>query len=406
MIVKEDATVLIRAALDNRIPMIVLRGIDEFANTEGDIDILVPRNFANDAMRLVSELAYKENWSVVDVSYIGYISQLCLARKSTQSNRYESIKVDIWNGVSWAAIGKDPFGDAIFKIFEKNGEIEAAALATTLQKFMYAGFFRQRDKKRIFAVYDITRIVQFCVENGIPLTSKDLQNGRLSSIKRWKLRSTSAGVVLNNLAAWAAFAVWRILWFRVFRSKFEGRFIIVLNGSNSRRLSLLDAFQSIVKETGFHSPIMFPYFLEREKSLIKRRYSKIKTYISIWMISLFRLYRGETILVDGIFVPKGLALTSNCSNTFLRKFSSWLFSHAIFVELSPISYNNLSKMVAPKQCTRFFSGETFYGSHRAGPILSLSENIVSNKDTSDVDLDFMISNIREYFHTLLMEGRL
>ena len=254
MIFKEAATELLRDALIGRIPFVVLRGIDEFARIEGDIDILVPQSRAEQALIYVAEHAERNHWYIAGRSKIGYISQLCLVKRWGEDARHQAIKIDIWNGLSWAALGKDPWGLALFQALNVKGEIEIAGLSTLLQKFLYAGYLRERDKERIFTVTDRTSILEFAAANNIPLTRSDLEAGALSKTARWRLRAASAAVRIPNLPIWAIEVICRTLKYLILDSSVRGQVIVVSGADADRCDAVAQRFRGLVGCTGFTAP--------------------------------------------------------------------------------------------------------------------------------------------------------
>jgi hypothetical protein len=333
MTIKEDATDLVRAALNGHMPLIILRGNDKFSRSEGDVDILVPRDRADEALLLVTALAKQERWGVSDVNGIGYISQLCLMKRCDPDNNFQAIKIDVWNGLSWAAIGRDPLGDAIFVALRDNGEIYAAGLTTALQKFLYAGFLRNRDRARIFAACDINQISTFITEQGLPLTRTNIEKGRVGYLSRWRLRFASTGMTTAELPIWAGRVAWRTLWFRLFKSHLRGQIIVVSGGSVKRRLALIERFRSLIVQSEFREPLTFQS--NQSKAQTKSLSGKLDVWK--WMSAWFHAFLGETVIIDENFLPKlhGIAPAKAQGGLFANVLHKCLFAHYIYTCLPP-----------------------------------------------------------------------
>lgn len=296
---KEAATDLVRVALGSRIQYLILRGTDEFARVEGDIDVLVPRDFANEALSHVADLAVRDGWSIAGLSDIRYLVQVCLVKQWGAAGQFRAVKIDIWDGSSWAALGSDPFGDALFKELESAEESEIVGLTTLLQKLLYAGFLRDRDRSRIFGACDVNRILAFSTRNSIPLRQVDLQAERLSSLAQWRLRAASAGVTPIGLPVWAVKVVWRTLWFRTFSSAFDGCVIVVAGADDQRRAALVDRFRGLLQQSGMPAPVV-----ETGRNDLTARATG-PGGADVWeeclRIARIRLLllRGHTVIVDG-----------------------------------------------------------------------------------------------------------
>lgn len=251
---KQEAAKLLHRALDGEIDFLELRGTDEFARESGDIDVLVPQGLADDALALVARLAQGSGWSIAAIGSIGYLTQVCLAKRCGNDAFHQAVKIDFFNGASWAAVGVDPLGSALFDWRDKYGEREAAGLTTLLQKLLYAGYLRERDRERILAACDAGRIARFMDATGLPLSRGDLDRGKLGHRARWRLRAASAGVTPTVLPAWIAKVVWRKLVFGVVRSTVAAPVIVVSGGDASRRAVLIDRYTSLLQQAGLAEP--------------------------------------------------------------------------------------------------------------------------------------------------------
>lgn len=294
---KEIATELVRSALDGLMEFLVLRGVDEFAREGGDIDVLVPRNCSKLALSLVGQRAYETGWMIAGIGDIGYLTQICLIKRSADRSHYHSIKVDFFNGVSWAALGDDPLGRALLAKRNQNGERLAVALTTLLQKLLYAGYLRDRDRDRIASACVSSQIEEFVATTRLPLSRADLLRGRLRKMARWRLRFASAGVPLVCLPSWIARVVLHKLYFAVFRSSIQGALIVVSNGDRSRWTALATQFRSLVERSGFAGPFISVQSNTRDQP------------VSLWLhtaLLRWRAFRGETVIAIDDNYPSSL----------------------------------------------------------------------------------------------------
>ncbi|QPZ90006.1 hypothetical protein [Thioclava electrotropha] len=257
MSIKQEATGLIHSALDGKMDFLELRGIDEFAREGGDIDVLVPRNRAREALGLVAELAASRGWSVAGWRDIGYITQACLATRETAGAPRQAVKIDLWNGVGWLGMGADPYAVALFHHLETRGPAETIGLVTLLQKLLYPGYLRDRDRQRVLAACSANEIAAFVAANSIPLTSADLERDRLGRLARWRLRAASAGAANAGLPLWLARIAWRRLAFALVPSSLPGMRIVVCGADEPRRAALAKRFRALCRSSGFHEPVSY-----------------------------------------------------------------------------------------------------------------------------------------------------
>lgn len=287
MSVKEAATNLVRSALDGTMRFLVLRGLDAFARTDGDIDVLVPRGRGREALKLVSARAAERGWIVAGVRDIGYISQLCLVDLAAEGERDRAVKIDLWDGVSWAAIGADPWGDALLDGLDGGDAVEIVGLVTFLQKMLYAGFLRDRDRERIASAVDATQVAGFVAAHGVPLTAANLQSGRVGRAARWRLRATSSGVVTTGLPFWVVKVIWYKLRFAVVRSSLPG-VMFAVTGTAPRRAAAIERCRDILGTSGYPEPVT-------------------GAVDAAWSAAAWRKWwaatRGELVLLDAAQVP-------------------------------------------------------------------------------------------------------
>jgi len=288
---KEAATNLVRRALDPNMQFLVLRGIDDFARAGGDIDVLLPRGLASEALSRIAERADQDGWAIAGTSDIGYLLQICLVKRWGAEGEHQAVKVDLWNGLSWAALGRDPFGDALFRALVDEDESEIVGLTTLLQKLLYAGFLRERDRNRIFEACSTERVQAFTARNGVPLTRADLEAGRLDKISRWRLRAASAGISRAGLPVWALKVIWRTLRFRVFKSASSGSILVISGANPERRAALGTRFQNLLKLSGMRPPVIIKTVPDGRASSEPWSFVNLR----VWWHAI----RAETVIVEG-----------------------------------------------------------------------------------------------------------
>lgn len=291
---KQAATDLVREALDGQMDFLVLRGLDDRAREDGDIDVLVPSGRSGQALLRVSERAVEAGWTVAGAGDIGYLTQICLVQRWGEEGAHRAVKIDFFNGATWAASGADPLGRALFEGLHATLSVaEAIGLATLLQKMLYAGYLRDRDRDRIAAACLPGRIKAFIDATGLPLSGADLDRGRLSRRSQWRMRAASAGVGLAGMPGWGLRVIWSKLHFTLVRSTIPGRILRVTGADGTRRAAVTERFQSLLEQAGFPSPLAIPNTDMGRVSLTWRR------------------FRGETVVLQAAFA--GSAPTNTAS---------------------------------------------------------------------------------------------
>lgn len=277
MTFKKDVSSLANEILRSKMPILQLRGCDEHSRPTSDLDILVPRGRQREAALLLSEAAAAKGWGVVGDRNIGYIVQLCLVRPGAVPAEDMSIKIDLWNGISWAAVGSDPLYTPLFENLTEEAETEAVAVATLLQKLLYAGYLRERDRTRVFASVDAERIAAFCQDHKLPLTLTDIERGSLSKSARWRLRAASAGISGIKIIPWGVKAIWASV---ILKSGFfsgGGDIIGVAGMDGSGKSSLVDRFCLNMKRSEYASPELvhlMPSVIPLPHQILRRQNTK------------------------------------------------------------------------------------------------------------------------------------
>lgn len=291
---KQAAADLVREALEGQMEFLVLRGLDDRAREDGDIDVLVPNGRSGQALLRVAERAVEAGWTVAGAGDVGYLTQICLVHRWGEDRAHRAVKVDFFNGATWAASGADPLGRALFEGLHQTLSVaEAIGLATLLQKMLYAGYLRDRDRDRIAAACPPGRIRAFIDAIGLPLSHADLDRGCLSRRSQWRMRAASAGVGLAGMPGWGLRVMWRKLQFTLVRSTIPGCILRVTGADDPRRAAVTERFQSLLEQAGFPSRLAIPNTDMGRVSVIWRR------------------FRGETVVLQAAFA--GSAPTDKAS---------------------------------------------------------------------------------------------
>lgn len=250
---------LVSQALDEQMEFLVLRGVDDFARDGGDIDVLVPSGCSRQALLRVTERAFEAGWTIPEVRDIGYLTQICLVKRWGEKRTHRAVKVDFFNGATWAGSGPDPLGRNLFDGLHKTlSRAEASGLATLLQKMLYAGYLRDRDRDRIAAACPPSRIKTLIDVTGLPVSHADLDRGRLSRRSQWRMRAASADVGVTGLLGWGLRVILRKLHFALVLSTIPGRILRVSGADEPRRSAVVVQFQSLLEHAGFPSPPSMP----------------------------------------------------------------------------------------------------------------------------------------------------
>lgn len=284
MLFKQAATDLVCRALEGQMDFLVLRGLDDCAREDGDIDVLVPSHSSREALLRVTERAVEAGWTVAEAGDIGYLTQICLVQRWGEDRAHRAVKIDFFNGVTWAASGPDPVGRSLFEgLYDSASEAETIGLATLLQKMLYAGYLRDRDRKRIAAACTPERIKAFINATGLPMSGAELDRGRLTRLSKWRLRAASAGVGLAGMPGWGLRVIWRKLRFTLIRSTISGCILLVTGADSTRRAAVTERLRSLLARVGFPSPLVIPNTEMGRVSLAWRR------------------FRGETVVLHAAF---------------------------------------------------------------------------------------------------------
>ncbi len=213
-----------------RYPIILLRGNDTQARVGGDIDFLVPFGKSNDAsLRLIDALRL-EGWRVLSYRDIGYLSTFTIVLITGEKSH--SIKVDMFNGLSWRGLGAGRENHSFFEdlLMTKNGEkglSELVAAVNFLHKSMYAGKLSERDILRLDC--DWCAIKQLSDRLGWEVRESSFPGGP-GRLGQWALRLRSA-----NLTSTLGVVKWVIKLVRMavgsrFGSGFESGLVLSLSG--------------------------------------------------------------------------------------------------------------------------------------------------------------------------------
>lgn len=281
---KQATTDLVCTALEKQMDFLILRGVDDFAREDGDIDVLVPIGCSQQAALCVGRRAFDAGWTIAGVLDIGYLTQICLVKRWGKDRVHHAVKIDFFNGMTWGASGQDPLGRALFNGLNGTFSVaEAIGLATLIQKMLYAGYLRERDRARITAHCTPAQIKSFIDSTGLPLSRADLERGRLSLQTKWRMRAASAGVGLAGMLAWSVRVMWAKIHFTFVTSNILGCILRVKGASGPRHAAIISRLHSILESTGFPRPSSLPDTYAGRVTMIWRR------------------FRGDTVVLQNAF---------------------------------------------------------------------------------------------------------
>ena len=180
--------------LKDRCPVILLRGNDAQARVGGDIDFLVPFGKSNDASLWLIDALRLEGWRILSYRDIGYLSTFTIVLIT--SEKTHSIKVDVFNGLSWRGLGSGHANHSFFEhlLATKNSDkdlSEFVAAVNFLHKSMYAGKLSERDILRLDC--DWSAVKQLSDRLGWEVREGSFPGGP-GRLGQWSLRLRSANL--------------------------------------------------------------------------------------------------------------------------------------------------------------------------------------------------------------------
>lgn len=226
-------------------PLLVLRGYDNYSDEMGDIDVLVPTSFNNNACYKLIEFIRNDGWEVIGFRELEYLSSIILINSSLFPNK--AIKIDFFGGIGWFGVNAFNNDQLSFSNLLNESERDKASSAITLShKLMYAGGFNKKDVNRL----------QANIDDSIDLLKlKDLVdrniifNTQIPFLLKWKIRLRLSGYKKFSMLVWTFQILFRYLYFKIkniIRSK--GR--IFLHSSTNEVESVAKIFIDTYSSSG------------------------------------------------------------------------------------------------------------------------------------------------------------
>lgn len=255
--IKNQVSDLAVTAIGAKTDVLALRGTDEQAREGGDIDILVPQGDAKTAALALARASQAAGLAVIDFRDIGYIVQLCICDPDVDNAAEAAIKVDLWNGMAWQSLGRDSLTHHIMAIAKQGeGDAKAVAVTTFLQKLMYAGSLRERDKKRIFDCVSVEFLGSFCQAVGLRISPECIRSGRIGLFEKWRFRAASCSLHGWQTSIWLLQVLFLAIVRRTFGASQGPGEVIGVAGRNEREKSaLVERFSAVVEAAEFRTPI-------------------------------------------------------------------------------------------------------------------------------------------------------
>ncbi|MBK6006672.1 hypothetical protein JJB11_11270 [Ramlibacter ginsenosidimutans] len=191
---KKELSALVTGSVSAVMPVLGLRGTDDFARVGGDLDFIVPAGHAVEACRTAARAATDAGWYLLFFRDIGYLAQIVLVRPSDTGEDH-AIKVDFFDGLRWYGIGRDDAGRTLLEqTASMRGDPKVVGAVSFFQKTMTVGRCSERDWARVQATgADKPYLLAVASNCGLPLTAEQLGTRGPSGLAKWKLRAASGG---------------------------------------------------------------------------------------------------------------------------------------------------------------------------------------------------------------------
>jgi thymidylate kinase len=274
---KREVSTLISEVLSGEMPVLALRGADEFAREGGDLDFMVPPGKSVAACGVVAKAAHKNGWFLAGYRNIGYLAQIVLIRP-VPGGSDDAIKVDFFDGLRWYGVGTDVAGSRIFESLVSYQEQAAklAGAAGFFQKILIVGRESERDWARVVAAgADIAYLTKIARELGLPLTHTQIEARGVLGFAKWRLRASSGGVSGPFSA---------LIWFfrtAVAHFKFKlgagtgmGLVLGISGLDGSGKSTLVDRLMAAYRKAGGEQPKLvhlLPYWIPLPHQILRRR---------------------------------------------------------------------------------------------------------------------------------------
>lgn len=324
---------LVCRALSGYVPVLPLRGVDDFAREGGDLDFMVSPGLSITACKLVAKAAIDSGWYIGSFRNIGYLAQITLIRPVIDG-KDEAIKIDFFDGLRWYGVGNDSAAIKLFDMFAPSNIVESRLTGATgfFQKLLIVGQLSARDWARVTATgADEVYLAEIAKSIGLSLSPEQVNAHGVLGSEKWRLRASSGGVtgVLSALL-WFVCVSWAHLKFKLGFGTKAG-FVLSISGMDgSGKSTLVDRFLAAYSRAGGNQPkllhllpswIPLPHQIFRRKktsSNYTRPYSeppvtskvsgflRLAYYLLAFAITRFSLsiatIRGKQIIQDRSFV--------------------------------------------------------------------------------------------------------
>lgn len=334
---------LIGRALLGNTPMLILRGGDEQARADGDIDILVPSGKSIGACQLIADQAKQAGWYLAGFKDIGYVASIILLRPVANDSD-DAIKIDLISGLEWYAMGDGSISDKFFELVNRYSNRQEQvdsliAFATYIQKIMASGQLSERDWSRVHGgACQNEKLLETAEFIGIPLRSADISITGIHRARQWKLRAASAGVSGPiSFALWFSRVVLAHLRFKLGSGSHAGYMIGLSGLDGSGKSTQIDRLSAAFRNAGYVQPhlvhllpawIPMPHQLLRRKKTIQnytRPYTepvvkstwnglvRLSYYLLAFIVAKYSMQiaviRGKVIVLDRSFADFSADLT-------------------------------------------------------------------------------------------------
>lgn len=234
-------------------PLLVLRGNDNYSDEMGDIDVLVPTSFNNNACYKLIEFIRDDGWEAVGFRELEYLSSIVLINSILFPNK--AIKIDFFGGIGWFGVNAFNNDQLSFSHLLNESERDKASSAITLaHKLMYAGGFNKKDINRLQANIDDS--IELLKLKDL-VDSNIIFNKKITFSLKWRIRLRLSGYRKVSMFIWIYKILFRYLYFKfknILRS--EGR--IFLHSSSGLEESISKIFIDTYSSSGDKNlPIAF-----------------------------------------------------------------------------------------------------------------------------------------------------
>jgi thymidylate kinase len=280
MKLKKTIIDLVGHSIGSSMPFLVLRGADEMARPDGDLDFIVPEGQAIHACKLVTEEALKNGFYLIGYRNIGYLAQIILVNP-TSSNHDEVIKIDFFDGVRWYGVGLDSLGKKIFSIHENKSNLDSRFVGAVsfIQKILTVGRVSSRDWNRYTSTgADSKYLSDFTNQIGIPSIGKHIGKNGVSFVTKWRLRAASGGVSGPlSVIPWIIKIIFQHAAFKLRAGSNPGLLVGVSGPDGSGKSTVISRLESAYKCSGIDAPLMvhlLPSWIPMPHQIFRRKATK------------------------------------------------------------------------------------------------------------------------------------